>query len=419
MDFSKIVARAKAILTRPRSEWPVIAGETTTVANIYRDYLVWLAAIPVVCMFIKGSLIGYSAFGVTVRTGIASGIGRMVVGYVLGLALVYVVALIVNALAPTFGAQKNQTQALKAVGYAYTAAWIAGIGMLIPWLGWLVMIAGGVYSIYLLYLGLPETMHCPPEKAAGYTAVTVVVAVILAWILALILGGLFAAGHLASHGLGMASGDGSSVTVDKDSTLGRLDTIGKRMAAASAKLDAAQKSGDHAAASQAMGAMMGAMAGSDGAITALAPDELKSFLPDNLDGLARKSISAERQTVMGIQAANAEASYASADGKREVTVTLTDTGGAKGLLAMAGAFGIEREQDTDQGFEKTWQDDGRTYHEKWNKADQRGEYTAIVGDRFTVEVSGHGDDIDSLKDVLGGLDLARLEGLKNQGVKRD
>ncbi len=103
MDFNKLIARVKAILTTPKTEWPVIAAEPATVADLYKNYIVWLAAIPVVCKFIKGSFIGYGAFGIYYRTPIGAGITGMIIGYALTLALVYVVALIVDALAPTFG----------------------------------------------------------------------------------------------------------------------------------------------------------------------------------------------------------------------------------------------------------------------------------------------------------------------------
>jgi len=31
-----------------------------------------------------------------------------------------------------------------------------------------------LYGIYLLYLGLPVLMHCPPGKAVGYTTVVTI-----------------------------------------------------------------------------------------------------------------------------------------------------------------------------------------------------------------------------------------------------
>ena len=101
---------------------------------------------------------------------------------------------IINALAPTFGGQKDSVQALKTAAYAVTAAWVGGVAQLIPWLGWLIMLAGAIYSVYLLYLGLPHTMKAPADKAAGYTAVTIIVAIVLGWILWAIVGSVIGRG---------------------------------------------------------------------------------------------------------------------------------------------------------------------------------------------------------------------------------
>src|SRR5688572_8444259 len=184
MDMNKLVARVKAILMTPKTEWPVIASEPATVADLYKNYIVVLAAIPAIAGFIKGSLIGYSGFGVHVRTPFGMGLTTAIVTYLLTLGLAYVLALIVDALAPTFGGQKNPVQALKVVAYSYTASWVASIALVLPVIGWLVAIAGGIYGIYLLYLGLPATMKAPQEKAVGYTVVTIILAILLGWVVA-------------------------------------------------------------------------------------------------------------------------------------------------------------------------------------------------------------------------------------------
>jgi len=46
-----IVTRVKAILTTPKTEWPVIAAETTTIADLYKSYVVILAAIDVAVIY--------------------------------------------------------------------------------------------------------------------------------------------------------------------------------------------------------------------------------------------------------------------------------------------------------------------------------------------------------------------------------
>ena len=75
-------------------------------------------------------------------------------------------------------------------GYSYTASWVAGCAQILPGLYGLVALAGAIYSVYLLYLGLPSTMKVLPERAGGYSAVTVIIALILGWIIAVITGGI-------------------------------------------------------------------------------------------------------------------------------------------------------------------------------------------------------------------------------------
>ena len=102
-------------------------------------------------------------FAGTFRVDFMDGLIGAILSYALALVAVWVFALIINALAPTFGGQKDPVQALKAAAYAMTAAWIAGVANIIPFLGMVIMIAGAVYSVYLLYLGLPVD----DEGAAG------------------------------------------------------------------------------------------------------------------------------------------------------------------------------------------------------------------------------------------------------------
>ncbi len=418
MDFANSSARVKNILITPKAEWPVAAAEPATVGGLYAGYIAIVAALPAIAGFIKGSVIGSSFLGVAVRVSIGGGIARMVLSYVLSLLLVYVMALIINALAGTFGAQQNTLQALKTVAYAWTATWIAGIAVIIPWLGFLIMIAGGIYSIYLLYLGLPYTMKCPPEKAGGYTAVTVIIAIVLGWIVSLMVGLIFvgAVGGAAMSGMHITASNGDSVTIDSNSTLGKLAAMGQKAGQAGKELEAAQKSGDSAAQSAAMGKMMGAMSGSNGPVEALAPDQIKAFLPDSVANLKRTTISAERSGAMGMQVSEASAQYGG-DNHQSITLEVTDTGGAKGFMAMAAAMAPESEKETDHGYEKTYSLGGNLVHEEWDSQSKSGEYSVIVGKRFTVKANGNVDSVDQLKQAVDSIDLGKLESMKDAGVK--
>ena len=392
MDVGKIVARARAILVTPKTEWPVVAAEPATVQGLYASYILVVAALPAIAGFIKNSLIGISLLGVTARASVGAGLAGMVLQYLLSLVLVYVMSLIANALAPNFGGQKDPVQALKAIAYAWTASWVAGVAVILPWIGWLIAIAGGVYAIYLLYLGLPATMKNPPGQSGSYTAVIVVIGIVLSWIAAAIVGsvvGTAALTHAAMHGDRVTVTDGdNTVTVDKDSAMGRLAAMGE----AGKAMDAARDTGN---------------------VQSLSADQIKSFLPDSVAGMKRESLSAERSGA-GVQVSVARAQYGDGDG-RHVELEISDTGSMKGMMAMAGAFAAESERQTDNGYEKSYTQDGRLVHEAWDKASKRGEYGVIVGQRFSVQASGDAD-VDQLKDAVNSVDLGKLESLKNEGV---
>ncbi|MDB4910512.1 MAG: hypothetical protein JWO39_1335 [Gemmatimonadetes bacterium] len=193
-----LVDRVKNILLSPRTEWPVIDAEPATVASLYTGYIMPLAAIPVICQAIGMSMIGMTIpfIGGHYKTPIVSALISAAVLYCFSLVAVYIVALIVDALAPSFGGTKNQVQALKVVAYSYTASWVGGILSIIPALS-IIGVLFGIYSLYLLYLGLPVLMKSPPEKSLGYTVVVVICTIIVTWII------FFA---VAALGFGMGAG---------------------------------------------------------------------------------------------------------------------------------------------------------------------------------------------------------------------
>jgi len=399
VDFNKLMARVKAILMTPKTEWPVIAAEPATVPDLYKNYIAILAAIP--------------ALGFLIATRSLTG---AILQYVLALVVTYVVALVVDALAPTFGGQKNPVQALKAVAYAYTASWVAGIALILPILGGFILLAAGIYGIYLLYLGLPSTMKCPPEKAGGYTAVTIIAVIVLSIVVGIVMTSIFGVG--AMTGMMSSQRVGSIATpYDKDSSLGKLDAWSKKMEAAGKQMETAQKTGDADAQGKALGAVMGAALGGGDQVEALGPDMLKPFVPETLGGLKRTAFSAERNGALGMQVSEAHATYS--DGaNRNLRLEVTDMGTAKGLMAMAGWAALDSSKETDHGYDKTYKQDGRLVHEEWDSQDKRGEFGIVLGERFSVKVSGNADSVNELKAAVASVNLAGLEALKDQGVKK-
>jgi len=172
-------SRIRGILLEPRREWQAIDGEATTTAALYSGWIAPLAAIGPIASFIGLSIIGFTMpFGggrivIPITTGLAGAIVR----YIGALVGAYILAVVIDSLAPKFGGQSNRIQALKVAAYSSTAAWLAGIFGIIPALGILSLL--GLYSFYLLYLGLPVLMKSPPERAVPYTIVVVLVAIVI------------------------------------------------------------------------------------------------------------------------------------------------------------------------------------------------------------------------------------------------
>lgn len=180
-----LVTRAKNITVTPATEWPVIEGESATAAELLTGYALPLAAIGAVAGFIGSWLL--SAILPFAGTSFFTGLVGALFGLGLALVMCFVMSLIIDALAPTFGGQKNQIQALKLAVYSMTPAWLAGVLRLVPLLGLLIFFAA-LYSIYVMYLGVPRLMKSPPEQAVAYTAVIVVCAIVLGFIMVAVAG---------------------------------------------------------------------------------------------------------------------------------------------------------------------------------------------------------------------------------------
>lgn len=172
-----LVERARNLILQPRQEWQLIEAEPHTVQDLYTGYVMILAAIPAVCGFIGYSIVGAGAWGATTRMPIGAGVAYAVVGYLLSLGWVYILALIIEAFAPKFEGKKDFDQALKVAAYMPTPAFIAGAFSVIPALAIIGSLLS-LYSLYLLFVGLPILMKTPEDKAIPYFCV-VILAVIM------------------------------------------------------------------------------------------------------------------------------------------------------------------------------------------------------------------------------------------------
>ena len=192
-----LVERAKNIMFNPKQEWEAIKAESITTKDLYTKYAMILAAIPAIAGFI-----GYSMFGLSLgirSMGITAGSSMVwaIVTYFTGLAGIYIISFIVDALAPSFGSTKDMIASTKVVVYAYTPAWVAGIFNIFPVLGFIVALAS-IYSLVLMYMGLQKVKDVPQDKIVVYFIVIIIVAIVVFFVMSAIVTAIAFGGYMIS-----------------------------------------------------------------------------------------------------------------------------------------------------------------------------------------------------------------------------
>jgi hypothetical protein len=377
--------RAKNILLDPKREWTRIQAEPTSIAELYKEYIAVLAAIGPIA-----SVIGLSLFGITlpfvgtVRLPLTSSLTQALVTYILTLGGVFLLGLIVDALAPLFNGVPNRTRAVKVVAYASTAAWVAGIFTVIPALSVMALLAS-LYSLYLLYLGLPVLMKVPQQKALGYT-----VTVILAAIVLFVGIGAVSSSLIPSPASVALNPDTESVQ-DMQEAANRLADALKPEATSNREL---RGSGNASTSTKTVTVDF---------------RQLKGLLPETLRGFKRTAATGDHTEAFGMTLSKAEGTYQSPEA-HIVEVTISDIGSLSAVTTIATytwtSTSFDRETET--GYEKTTNYQGYKAYEKYDKADHNGEITVMVKDRFVVEVKGNPVNIDELRTVLDQIDLGKL-----------
>jgi hypothetical protein len=201
-----LVARVTAMLKSPATEWDVIDGESATVPGLFTGYAMILAAIPAIAAIIWAFLASSIHFALPFASavGLGFGIGTAVATYVVELVAVFVLGFLADALAPSFGGEKSQIQGMKLAAYTPTAKWVASALNIIPPLGVLAGLIGGLYSLYTFWIGAPKLMKVPEDKAIGFNIVLILAWIITYWILlvvfGMIVGMIFVSSAIATGG---------------------------------------------------------------------------------------------------------------------------------------------------------------------------------------------------------------------------
>jgi hypothetical protein len=176
-----LVDRARNIIVSPKTEWDVVAGEEPNIQQIIVGYVIPLALIPAIAV-----ILGWGLFGVLGYKSFTYGIALGLVQLLNAIIGVFLAAFVIDALATSFGSQKNLGRAVQLVAFSMTPAWLGGILSIFPAIGWLGTLFG-LYGLYILYLGVTPLMKTPQDKSVGYVIVSIIVVIIVYFVLAAIL----------------------------------------------------------------------------------------------------------------------------------------------------------------------------------------------------------------------------------------
>jgi hypothetical protein len=180
-NAERFVARLKEVLSDPLSAWQKIRDEQYTIKQLYLQYLLVLVIVPAICEFIGMSLLG--------PIPLSSGIKMLIWKIVFGLAGAYGAALLVKVLAPKFGGSAGEVDGLKLFTFSMMPAAAASALFIIPILRFilaLIALAGAIYGLYIMWLGIPILLSVPTEKRVPFFISLVgsilVAALVISWI---------------------------------------------------------------------------------------------------------------------------------------------------------------------------------------------------------------------------------------------
>ena len=177
---SSLVTRVINILTKPASEWNVIAAEPSSTAKLI-TYAALLSLLAVVFALIGILLQPLGTYIFQVPSLL---IKFLLITYLWAFVPPVVLGFIMDALTPQLGGQKNGLNAMKLVIYAATAYWVASIGIILN--QWLWMIAGIGYAGFLMWIGTPILMKTPSDKTPVFVAAAAGIWFVLAIVLVMI-----------------------------------------------------------------------------------------------------------------------------------------------------------------------------------------------------------------------------------------
>jgi len=172
-----VIQRLLAFVKTPREEWGKVASENHTMNDLVVKWILPLAALPALASLIGLALIGVPTPLGHFRIPMGLALRLAIFQYLYFLLSVGIMALAMDLLAPTFQARKDLNQSLAVATFSSLPWLVCGLLFIIPSLGVLSFV-GGLFSLYLLYLGLTLVKSPAKDKEMPYVLATIGVSIV-------------------------------------------------------------------------------------------------------------------------------------------------------------------------------------------------------------------------------------------------
>lgn len=175
-DFAKTTSLVRGGLMDPQTTWNSFLGENPTWQKTAMVLTGPLLVANVLLSLLLSRMLGgfaYYGYGSSFPVALIIALFMAVFGFL-------VAVLVFNFMAGPFKGKPDFSRAFAAVSLAAIPAWIAGIlGALIPWVGWLIALAGAILSLIYLYRLMPLALEVPEEKRLVHFIVSLVIMIVI------------------------------------------------------------------------------------------------------------------------------------------------------------------------------------------------------------------------------------------------
>ncbi|GHC42928.1 hypothetical protein [Ulvibacter litoralis] len=144
-------------------------------------------------------------------------------------------------------------------------------------------------------------------------------------------------------------------------------------------------------------------------IEPLTNEELKEWLPDDINGMKRIAFKAGQMGM--VQIASIEGTYATEDKSKKFKIEVIDGAGQMGAAATAGMrmlFSQEFEEETETKMRRTVKKNGVKAIEEYRKNNNSTTIELMQNNRFYLKATGTNMDVDETWDAIDEIDADDL-----------